>query len=369
MSKWTDTSVTRSLGISYPIIQGPFGRGGSTALLAASVSNLGGLGSFGANELAPENILKTAVEIRKLTDKPFGMNLWVSTFDVGGDSLDPETYDRVADLLAPYYRELGVNAPPRPSGTVRNFDDQIAALIEAAPTVFSFVFGIPSPEVLRTCREKGILTVGGASTVDEAGALEEAGVDMVVASGFEAGGHRTSFLKPYEANTLMGTFALVPQIADRVKIPVIAAGGIADGRGIAAALALGADAVQIGTAFFACEESGASKIHRDLLFCAEARNTGLSRAFTGRYARGIYNRFAEEMKNHESQLPRYPAQSWIVAPLRAAALAQARTDLVALWAGQSTPLVRHRKVDELFTSLVNETENVFRFQSAQASHA
>jgi nitronate monooxygenase len=321
---------------------------------------LGGLGSFGANELTPEDILKVAAEIRGLTNKPFGMNLWVSTFDLGGDSLDQETYDRVVRLLAPYYQELGVTPPPRPSGSARNFDDQMAALLEAAPAVFSFVFGIPSPEMLRACRSKGIVTVGGASTVEEALALEEAGVDMVVASGLEAGGHRTSFLKPYDAATLMGTFALVPQVADRVKMPVIAAGGIADGRGITAALTLGADAVQIGTAFYACEESGATAVHRELLFRAEARTTGLTRTFTGRHARGIYNRFAQETKSHEPLLARYPAQSWIVAPLRAAALAQGRTDLVALWAGQSASLVRHRKVDELFASLIRETDELLK---------
>jgi nitronate monooxygenase len=367
MSKWTDTSVTRNLGIAYPIVQGPFGRGGSTAQLAGAVSNLGGLGSFGANELSPEEILKVAANIRKLTDKPFGMNLWVSTFDAGGDSLDQETYDRVVDLLAPYYRELGVNPPPRPSGTARHFDDQVAALIEAAPAVFSFVFGIPSPEILRTCRGKGIITVGGASTVEEAIALEDAGVDMVVASGMEAGGHRTSFLKPYDAATLMGTFALVPQVADRVKMPVIAAGGIADGRGIAAALTLGADAVQIGTAFFACEESGATKLHRDLLFRAEARHTGLTRAFTGRHARGFYNRFAQEMKVNEPLLAAYPAQGWIIASLRAAALAQGRTDLVALWAGQSASLVQHRKADELFASLIREADEVMEGRTVTTS--
>jgi nitronate monooxygenase len=367
MSKWANTDVTRNLGIAYPIVQGPFGRGGSTPLLAATVSNLGGLGSFGANELAPEDMLKVAADIRKLTDKPFGMNLWVSTFDAGGDSLDQETYDRVVELLAPYYRELGVNPPPIPSGTVRHFDDQVAALIEAAPAVFSFVFGIPSPEILRTCRGKGIVTVGGASTVDEAVALEEAGVDMVVASGLEAGGHRTSFLKPYDPATLMGTFSLVPQVSDRVKMPVIAAGGITDGRGIAAALTLGADAVQIGTAFFACEESGATKLHRDLLFRSEARHTGLSRSFTGRYARGIYNRFAQEMKAHEPLLAAYPAQSWMVAPLRAAALAQGRTDLIALWAGQSASLVQHRKADELFASLIKETDEILESRTFSAS--
>ncbi len=367
MSTWTDTSVTRNLGISYPIIQGPFGRGGSTALLTASVSNLGGLGSFGANELSPEEILKVAAEIRKLTDRPFGMNLWVSTSDIGGDSLDQETYDRVVALLAPYYHELGVPPPPRPSGTARHFDDQVAALIEAAPAVFSFVFGVPSPKILRTCRGKGIVTVGGASTVEEAVALEEAGVDMAVASGFEAGGHRASFLKPFDASTLIGTFSLVPQVADQVRMPVIAAGGIVDGRGIAAALTLGADAVQIGTAFFACEESGATKPHRDALFRAEARHTGLTRSFTGRPARGLYNRFAEEMKVHEPLLAAYPAQSWIVAPLRAAALAQGRTDLAALWAGQSASLVRHRKADELFASLVRETDALLEGRTPAAS--
>ena len=363
MSKWTETSVTRNLGISYPILLGPFGRGGSTAKLAATVSNLGGLGSFGANELPPEDILKVAADIRRLTDKPFGMNLWVSTFDPGGDSLEQETYDRVVKLLEPYYRELKVDPPPRPSGAPRNFDDQVAALLEAAPAVFSFIFGIPSPEILRVCRDKGIVTAGAAANAEEAAALEDAGVDLVVASGFEAAGHRTSFLKSAQ-DLPIGTFALVPQIADRVKMPVIAAGGIADGRGIAAALTLGADAVQIGTAFFACEESGASAAHRELLFRPEARTTGLSRAFTGRFARGVYNRFAAEMKSHEAELARYPAQSWIVRPLREAALAQGRTDLVAMWAGQAAPLLRHRKAEALFTSLVQETEDAFRARTA-----
>jgi nitronate monooxygenase len=360
MSAWNDTRVTRRLGIAYPILQGPFGRGGSTALLTAAVSNLGGLGSFGANELAPEDIVTTAAEIRKLTDKPFGMNLWVSTFDPDGNSLDQATYERVVKILEPYYRELGLAVPPKPSGKARNFADQAAALIEARPAVFSFVFGIPSPEILRACREKSIVTAGGAATVEEAAALEQAGVDVIVASGLEAAGHRTAFLPSAGESTLMGTFSLVPQIADRVKAPVIAAGGIADGRGIAAALTLGAEAAQVGTAFFACEESGASAAHRALLFGEEARHTGLTRAFTGRLARGIYNKFAAELKAMEPQLARYPAQSWIVAPLRAAALEQGRMDLVATWAGQSTPLLKYRKAEELFAALVRETEGIFR---------
>jgi nitronate monooxygenase len=366
MSTWTETEITRRLGISYPILQGPFGRGGSTALLAATVSNAGGLGSYGANDQGPADITRIAAEIRKLTDKPFGMNLWVSTYDAGGETLTAETYERVAKLLEPYYKELKVEIPPIPKLKPQNFNDQVAALIEARPAVFSFVFGIPSPEILRTCREQGILTAGGASTVDEAIACEQAGVDCVVASGFEAGGHRPSFLKSAE-ESLVGTFALVPQIADKVKIPVIAAGGIADGRGIVAALTLGADAAQIGTAFLACDESGASDPHRKLLFQEEARNTGLSRAFTGRLARGIYHRFASEMKAHEPLFAKYPAHSWIVAPLRAAALAQGRYDLVALWAGQAAPLCRHRKASELFASLIKETDELLKDRSSPAS--
>ena len=365
MSNWTDTEITKRLGIPYPIIQGPFGRGGSSALLAATVSNAGGLGSYGANDQAPSDILRIAAEIRKLTDKPFGMNLWVSTFDPGGESLTPETHERVTKLLEPYYKELKLEIPPVPNSKPQNFDDQVAALIEARPAVFSFVFGIPSSEILRSCREKGILTVGAATTVDEAIACEQAGVDCIVASGFEAGGHRPSFLRRAE-ESLIGTFALVPQVADSVKIPVIVAGGIADGRGLVAALTLGADAVQIGTAFLACEESGASNLHRKLLFREESKSTVLSRAFTGRMARGIDNRFASEMRVHEPLFAKYPAHSWIIAPLRAAALAQGRHDLISLWAGQAAPLCRHHKAGELFTTLVKETDLLFEGRSPQA---
>jgi len=357
VSNWTTTEITKRLGIAYPIIQGPFGRGGSSALLAATVSNAGGLGSYGANDQGPADVLRTASEIRKLSDKPFGLNLWVSTFDPGGESLTAETYERVTKLLEPYYRELRLEIPLIPNSTPQSFDDQVAALIEARPAVFSFAFGIPSPDILRSCREKGIITVGAATTVDEAVACEQAGVDCVVASGFEAGGHRPSFLKPAE-ESLIGTFALVPQVADQVKIPVIAAGGIADGRGIFAALTLGADAVQIGTAFLACEESGASNLHRKMLFREESKYTVLSRAFTGRMARGISNRFAFEMQAHVLLFTKYPAHNWIIAPLRAAALAQGRHDLISLWGGQAAPLCRHHKAGELFASLVRETSQL-----------
>ncbi len=354
MRDWTKTDITKLLKIDYPIVQGPFGRGGSTALLTATVSNGGGLGSFGANDLDASDITKVGAAIRSLTQKPFGMNLWVSTFDQGGDSLEKDTYALVTKMLRPFYEELGVDPPEMPTGKAKDFESQMEAVLNLKPAVFSFVFGIPSKEILDECRKRGIYTAGAASTVDEAVAIEEAGVDMVVASGFEAGGHRPSFLRPAE-DSLVGTIALVPQIADRVRIPVIAAGGIADGRGVAASLLLGASAVQIGTSFLACDESGVSEEHRKLLFQDDAKYTGLSRAYTGRLARGLYNRFAKELKPLESQFAKYPAHSWIVAPLKAAAIAQGRTDLIALWAGQAAPLVKHHKASELLASLVRET--------------
>ncbi|MBI2810618.1 MAG: nitronate monooxygenase [Candidatus Melainabacteria bacterium] len=355
MRDWTKTEITALLKIDYPIVQGPFGRGGSTALLTATVSNRGGLGSFGANDLDAPDITKIGAEIRALTDKPFSMNLWVSTFDLGGDALEKDTYDLVLKILRPFYDELGVQPPVMPPpGQAKNFESQMQALLEVKPALFSFVFGIPSKEILDECRKRGIYTAGAASTVDEALALEEAGVDMIVASGFEAGGHRPSFLRPAE-DSLVGTIALVPQIADKVRIPVIAAGGIADGRGVAAALMLGASAVQIGTAFLACDESGASDAHRKLLFQDDAKYTGLSRAYTGRLARGLYNRFAKELKPFESTFAKYPAHSWIVASLKAAAIAQGRNDLVALWAGQAAPLVKHHKAADVLDAIVRET--------------
>jgi nitronate monooxygenase len=236
----------------------------------------------------------------------------------------------------------------------------VAALLEARPPVFSFVFGIPSDEILRGCRQRGIVTVGTATTVEEARALDAAGIDAIVATGFEAGGHRPAFRKPPEAG-LSGTMVLVPQIVDHVKAPVIAAGGIADGRGIVAALALGAQGVQIGTAFLACDESGASPPHRAALWSEQAQATVLTRIFSGRLARYIRNRYAEEMSLHESEVPPYPIQNWFTGSIRKAALEQGRGDLIALTAGQVAPLLlRHRKAAVLMEQLIGETATLLQ---------
>src|SRR5260221_4174306 len=259
-ASWNQNRLTEKLGIEYPIIQGPLG-GMSSQELTAAVSNFGGLGSFGAHSLEPEAIKDMIARVRSLTSKPFAMNLWVSMEDEGARASGEIEFNRSLEPLVAHLTELGAPRPVyKPYSPIR-FEDQARVLLEAKVPVFSFIFGIPPREILNECRAKGIVTIGTATTPDEAVALQNAGVEAIVASGFEAGGHRGSFLRAAE-DSVTGTFSLVPRIADVVDVPVIAAGGIADARGVIAALALGAEAVQMGTAFLTCEESGASRIHR-----------------------------------------------------------------------------------------------------------
>lgn len=344
------SELERRLALEVPIVQGPFGGGFSTPRLAAAVSGAGGLGSFGAHQLSPSAILDSAASIRALTARPFALNLWVSNRDFEG-GLPRAGVERMMERLAPYARELGIEPAAPIEQTIHRFEDQAQAVLEARPAVFSFVFGVPRPEILRECRRRDIATIGAATTPDEARALEQAGVDAVVASGFEAGGHRPSFLARAE-ESLMGTMSLVPLVRQAVRLPVIAAGGIADFRGVRAAMTLGAQAAQVGTAFLACEESGAPELHRRMLFEPARRRTVLSRVYSGRLARGISNRLHEELK--DSELLPYPAQGWAVGTLRAAALAQGRSDLVAMWCGQSAGLLRARRAEELMATLTSE---------------
>ncbi|HEY9015264.1 MAG TPA: nitronate monooxygenase, partial [Gemmatimonadales bacterium] len=220
-------------------------------------------------------------------------------------------------------------------------------------------------DVLEQCRSRGIVTIGVATTADEAVANENAGVDIVVATGGEAGGHRPSFLRPAE-QSVTGTFSLVPQVVDAVRMPVIAAGGIADGRGVAAALALGAEGVQLGTAFLACEESNALPAHKEALFGPRAKDTILTRAFTGRLARALRNRLAEAVEQSTAPILPYPLQSQLVIALREEALRRGRTDLVTMWSGQSASILRHRRAAELFQDLVQTTDRILPDQSAKS---
>ena len=354
--RWNENRLTAKLGIDYPIIQGPLG-GLSSQKLTAAVSNFGGLGSFGAHSLTPEAIKDVIAEIRSLTSKPFAMNLWVSMEDEDARISDENAFNRSLAPLAVHIAALRAPRPTyKPYSPIR-FEDQARVLLEANVPVFSFIYGIPPQEILEECRAKHIVTIGTATTPDEAAALQEAGVDAIVASGFEAGGHRGSFLRSAE-DSLTGTFSLVPQIADVVNVPVIAAGGIADARGVIAALALGAEAVQMGTVFLACEESGASLLHRQALRGKRAGHTALTKGFTGRLARAIHNPLLEELNQQGTEILPYPLQRALVRNLAIPAEAAGRSDLLPLWAGQSANLSTCTDVSAFLSSLVEEVSEI-----------
>eukprot|EP01133_Synstelium_polycarpum_P003332 gene3332-3791_t len=351
---WNRTKITTLLGIQYPIFLGPMGGGFSTASLLAAVSNAGGLGSYGAYTLSPAQILEAGLEIKTLTTKPYNINLWVSDVDPDLKNYPQEKLDSIKKLYEPYFQELDIPMPELSGHITSKFEQQLEAVFEIRPAVLSFIFGIPSKEVLQECRRLNIKTIGAATTLQEALLLEEAGVDALVAAGFEAGGHRPSFLKP-AADSLTGTFALIQQLSARISLPIIAAGGITNAKGIAAALCLGADAVQLGTAFLACEESNATAVHRDLLFSDAGTKTVLSKSLTGRMGRMIDNRIAQQISNQTEVLP-FPLQVQFMAPLKAAALAKGKTDLINLWSGQNTSGLKYRNAAELMAHLITESE-------------
>ena len=354
--QWNKTRISSRLGIEYPIIQGPLG-GLSTQRLTAAVSNFGGLGSFGAHGLSPSAIKDVIAEIRSLTSKPFAMNLWVSMEDEGARTSDSEAFSRSLVSIAGHIQALGGTLPTYTPYVPVKFEDQMRVLLDAKVPAFSFIAGIPPKEILDECRAQGIVTIGTATTPDEAIALEQAGVDVIVASGFEAGGHRGSFLLRSE-ESLTGTFSLVPQVADAVSVPVVAAGGIADARGILAAFALGAEGVQIGTAFLACEESGASALHRNAILNGNARRTGLTRGFTGRLARGIHNQLIEELNRPGVEILPYPLQRALMRNLSLLAEKAAKPELLQLWAGQSATLSRQGDATALLQTLVSEVSAI-----------
>ncbi|WP_293944749.1 MULTISPECIES: NAD(P)H-dependent flavin oxidoreductase [unclassified Sphingobacterium] len=351
---WYNTKISQLLGIDYPILQGPFGGNLSTVELAAAVSNAGGLGGFGAYTLNPQEIVDVNNKIKSATAKPYNLNLWVSDTDMPDDGIFDLQYERTKEIFGSYFDALDIDFPTKPAAFQSRFENQLDVILDIRPKVFSFIFGSLPVNVIEECRSKGIITIGTATTLDEAIVLENSGVDAIIASGFEAGGHRPSFLAKAESS-LMGTFTLLQLIREKVNIPVIAAGGIADAKGITAALILGADAVQIGTAFLACEESGAIPIHRDMLFSEEAKYTTLTRAFTGRLGRGIGSLITKQLPDQEITTLPFPLQTSIMSSLRKAALEQQRPEFLFLWSGQIAPILKHRNASELMRSLIRET--------------
>lgn len=357
MPDWKQNRLTAQLGIDYPIIQGALG-GLASQRLVAAVSNFGGLGSFGALNLTPDAIRDAIAEIRALTSRPFAVNLWVSKEDEGARKSGVGEFNRSLAPLLPFIDELGVPHPSyKPFAPLPAFEDQARVVLDAGVPVFSFIFGVPPQEILEECRRKRIVAMGVATTAEEAVALADAGVDSIAASGFEGGGHRGSFLRPAE-DSLIGTFSLVQQIVKALDVPVVAAGGIADARGIVAALALGAEGVQMGTAFLQFEESGANPVHRQVLGTVDATQTALTRGFTGRLARGIRNRLMDELNRDETEILPYPLQRELVRNLASAAEAAGRWDVMPLWAGQSAGIGRAENLQSFLSSLVADVGKI-----------
>ncbi len=337
--------ATELLGVEHPIVLGPFG-GSSSVELTAAVSAAGGLGSYGLYGYDGDRIRAVGAELHQATDRPFALNIWLPL----GDEVAPNPQHAVfAQALEPFYEAVGVPVPARPERYTPDLDEQLDAVWEVAPAVLSVVFGVPSAALVAEARDRGIRVVGTATTVAEAVALAEAGVDAVVASGAEAAGHRVSFLRP-AAESLVGTVALVPQVVDAVDVPVIAAGGVADRRGVAAAFALGASGVQVGTAFLATAESAATAAHRDAIRTTAADETVLTTAMSGRLARGARNRAVRAIEASGTIAP-FPMQNWLTGRFRAAAGEQNLGELQSLWMGQAAPLARGTTAAEVFAEL------------------
>lgn len=360
------TALTQRLRLEHPIIQAPLAGGGDTPELVAAVCNAGALGFIGAAYSTPAQIAELGEAVRQRTARPFGINLF-APLPVPDQVQDPQL---AVQRVAPFFAELGLAAPSVPAAPASTFSEQLAAALETGASVFSFTFGILPVETVEIVKQRRLFLMGTATTVSEAIALEETGVDALVAQGSEAGGHRGTFGGDFTSG-MIGTISLVPQIADAVKIPVVASGGIMDGRGIAAALALGASAVQMGTAFLTCDEAGIPNVYKEAILHAREDETRVTRAFSGRPARGIINRFMTELESEDAAdaiLP-FPLQNALTRPLRTAAAKQGRPEFLSLWAGQGVRLARRQTAAQLVERLVSETESSLeRLESARAKH-
>jgi nitronate monooxygenase len=344
-----DDRLMKKLGIELPIIQAPMGGGPSTPELVAAVSNAGGLGSLAAAYLKPVEILDAVQRIRSLTSKPFNVNLFSGGYQADSD-FDAQP---MIDVLAGIHAELGLPAPLRPTAGPDPFPEQFEAVMEARPPIFSFTFGVPSGEFMQRLRRYGIATLGTATTVDEGRALITAGVDAIVAQGAEAGAHRGTFAGSFEA-AMVPTCQLVRGIAGLASVPVIASGGIMNGREVAETMTLGASAAQLGTAFLCCPESGASTAYKQAILAAKEDTTVITRAFSGRPARGLRNAFIAMLKKKEDVILPYPQQNVLTRAMRTAAAKRGDARFLSLWAGIGVARARNIPAGELVGRLTQE---------------
>jgi nitronate monooxygenase len=342
------TPLQLRLGLAHPIVQAPMAGGPSSVALVAAVSAAGGLGSFGSAYEEPETIRRNIGAVRAATDKPFGVNLFLDP----GRAPSALELARTQAILRPMRRKFGLNGEAEPQPSI-DVSAQFAVVMDERPAVFSSTFGAPDAEMVRDAKARGILVVGTATTVDEAEILIGRDVDAILAQGGEAGGHRGTFASPTEEG-LVGVLALTSMIAGLSKVPVIAAGGLMTGGAIRGVIAAGAELAALGTAFLLCPEAGTSAPYRAMLRSERAGRTTLTRAFSGRWARGLPNSFTESTAGVAGELAPFPALNGMTQDLRRAATTAGDGEYISLWAGQGARLIRELPAATLMATLATE---------------
>lgn len=350
---WKNSKLNTLFSIELPLIQAPMAGGATTPELVAAVSNAGGLGSLGAGYMSPDEMKESIDKVRQLSDKPFSVNLFIPE----EHSATQEQQAQMAEWINRACAELNVMVEPLDPPYAQPFDEQMEVVLDEKVPVFSFTFGIPDAYWIKCLKEKGIKIVGTATSLLEAKALEKTGIDAIIAQSSEAGGHRGTFMGN-PTDSLIGGFSLIPQIADNANLPVIAAGGIMNAKGILAALILGADGVQMGTAFLTCTEAGIHPEYKNKLIKSEYDDTTLTTFFSGRLARGIHNKFIQSMSNSVESALDYPIQNTLTKIIRKAAAKQNNPEFMSLWAGQSAYLCEETSAEQLIVQLKNEINNL-----------
>jgi len=353
---WNKTKATEILKIQYPIIQGPFGGRFSSVKLLSTVSNLGGMGSFGLNSYQPDEILEVDQKIKAATRNTYNLNLWVPLNNDPIYDYDHQKHQEWQKVYAEYFKEMHLPVPPMPEVKKPIFEEQLEAVIQAKPPVVSFIFGIPPIEAIRELKRLGTIIIAAATTVEEAQMIDESEIDLIIATGKEAGGHRPSFLKP-EEDSLHNTKDLVEAVLKKVKKPVIAAGGVSNGQKAQEYLKMGASAVQLGTAFLATKESGATPDHKQQLLSNDSFTTELSKVYSGRLARTISNK----LSNHYLSLKKpihapYPIQSQLLSKLMKEYREKKVMDKIPFWAGEPSAILNNDSASELFNHLVQDIQ-------------
>lgn len=348
-----NTPFVQRLGLRHPLLQAPMAGETATVELTLAASQAGALGSLGAAYFTPQRLRDAIRALKAGTDRAFAVNLFIPV----PWSRDPMREAAYAAELAKAHAALGLPPPEPPQAFEESFEAQIAVVLEEAPPVFSCTFGAPDEALVQALHARDIYVIGTATHPAEARELQRRGVDAILAQGSEAGGHRGSFLKPFE-QAMIGSMALVPLLVDNVQVPVIAAGGIGDGRGVAAALCLGAQAAALGSSFLLAEECGTSAAYRAALQSQHDHETAVTRAFSGRPARGLRNRFLEQIEGRESLLPDYPLPNAWSRPMRQGAAKQGDADYLSLWAGQAAKLARPEPAARIIARVMQQAREV-----------